>query len=368
MTPWHLRRLGVAVVVAALAPLLAAGPVTADQISDKRAQAAQLASQIQAQGQVVSRLSEQVDQARLKAAEVDQQLSSAQSKLGQTDATARSLEGRLRDQAVTQYVHGGSAATLQALARGRINDLVLSQTYMETAAANETDSLNQLRLVHQQINEQRAQLADARRSAAAALSSVQGNERAAAAADAALRGTLSKVNGDLVALVAARQAELARQAQARLEAEMAARAARDEASRGQSGRSLGGSGFSGNLPPSGSGAQVAVETARRQLGKPYQWGAAGPGSFDCSGLTMYSWGAAGVGLPHSAAGQYDATARVPLSQLQPGDLVFYGSPPHHVGIYVGGGEMIDALHSGTNVEYDSIYMEGDLLPYGGRVG
>src|SRR5260370_14312501 len=76
---------------------------------------------------------------------------------------------------------------------------------------------------------------------------------------------------------------------------------------------------------------------------------------------MYSWEAAGVGLPHSAAGQYDATARVPLSQLQPGDLVFYGSPPHHVGIYVGGGQMINALHSGTNVEYDSIYMEGDLI-------
>jgi cell wall-associated NlpC family hydrolase len=109
-----------------------------------------------------------------------------------------------------------------------------------------------------------------------------------------------------------------------------------------------------------------VEEARRELGKPYQYGGSGPGSFDCSGLTAWAWGHAGHPLPHSAAAQYDVTTHIPISALQPGDLVFFGSPPHHVGIYVGGGQMINALHSGTNVEYDSIYMEGDLIG-GGRV-
>jgi cell wall-associated NlpC family hydrolase len=367
MTPWHLRRLGVVVVVAVTAPLLAAGPSIADPIADKKHQAAQLVQQIQAQSQVVSRLSEQVDQARIKATQVDQQISAAEAKLAQTDGRFVELQGRLRGQAITQYVHGGSAATLQALSKGRLIDLVLSRTYMETAAANEQDALGQLRLVHAKVIEQQATLADARKAAATAFNQVQGTQRAAAAADALLRATLGRVQGDLVALVAAQQAELARQAQARLEAELAARAARDQASRGGFNRFTGGSGF-GNLPPSGHGAGAAIEQARRQLGKPYEWGGAGPNSFDCSGLTMFAWSAGGVGLPHSAAAQYGSTARVPISDLQPGDLVFYGSPPHHVGLYVGGGQMINALHSGTNVEYDSIYMEGDLLPYGGRVG
>lgn len=109
-----------------------------------------------------------------------------------------------------------------------------------------------------------------------------------------------------------------------------------------------------------------MEEAKRQLGKPYHYGGSGPDSFDCSGLTAWAWRAGGRSLPHSAAGQYSATMHIPISQLQPGDLVFYGSPPHHVGIYVGGGQMINALHSGTVVRYESIYFEGDLIG-GGRV-
>jgi peptidoglycan hydrolase CwlO-like protein len=162
MTPRHLRRLGVLVVVATLAPLLGGGPATADPIADKRRQASQLVQQIQAQSQVVSRLSEQVDQARIKASQVDQQISAAEARLAQTDSRFVELQGRLRGQAITQYVHGGSAATMQALARGQITDLVLSRTYMETAASNEQDALGQLRLVHAKVVEQQAQLADAR--------------------------------------------------------------------------------------------------------------------------------------------------------------------------------------------------------------
>lgn len=64
---------------------------------------------------------------------------------------------------------------------------------------------------------------------------------------------------------------------------------------------------------------------------------------------MWSWARVGVGLPHSSGGQYAATQRVPLSQVQPGDLIFYGSPVHHVGMYVGGGMIIDALHTGDVV-------------------
>src|SRR5207237_4722788 len=116
-------------------------------------------------------------------------------------------------------------------------------------------------------------------------------------------------------------------------------------------------------PPVSSGASTAVSTAKAQLGKPYEYGGAGPDSFDCSGLTMYSWHAGGVSLPHSAEMQYSAIPHVDVTALQPGDLVFFGSPIYHVGIYVGSGQMIEAPHTGANVRYASIF-RSDLVGAG----
>lgn len=105
----------------------------------------------------------------------------------------------------------------------------------------------------------------------------------------------------------------------------------------------------------GSGnANTAVQAARAQLGKPYQWGAAGPDSFDCSGLTMYSWGQAGVSLPHNAADQQGMGSSVSQADLQPGDLVFFGSPAYHVAIYIGDGMIIHAPTSGDVVKIVSL--------------
>ncbi|HEX2236633.1 MAG TPA: NlpC/P60 family protein, partial [Actinomycetota bacterium] len=96
-------------------------------------------------------------------------------------------------------------------------------------------------------------------------------------------------------------------------------------------------------------AGIAVQAALDQVGDPYQWGAAGPDAFDCSGLTMYAWAQAGVSLPHNSGAQYAATPRVAASDLQPGDLLFFGSPIHHVGMYIGGGQMVAAPYTGSSV-------------------
>jgi peptidoglycan DL-endopeptidase CwlO len=111
----------------------------------------------------------------------------------------------------------------------------------------------------------------------------------------------------------------------------------------------GGGGTTKYKGPTSTQAEKAVSFAYAQLGKPYVFGASGPDSYDCSGLTMASWAYAGVSIPRTSYEQWDGLPHVPTSQLEPGDiLVFNGAG--HVGIYVGGGMLIDAPHTGAVVE------------------
>lgn len=99
---------------------------------------------------------------------------------------------------------------------------------------------------------------------------------------------------------------------------------------------------------------VAAKKACSLIGKPYGWGADGPGSYDCSGLTMAAWGAAGVSLRHYTKWQWSDSTPVSRANLRPGDLVFYYSDLHHVGIYVGGGTIVHAPHTGDFVRMASL--------------
>ena len=97
---------------------------------------------------------------------------------------------------------------------------------------------------------------------------------------------------------------------------------------------------------------MAVAAAESQLGVPYVWGGESPraSGFDCSGLTAWAWGQAGVPLPHYSGAQMADTAPVPVSDLEPGDLLFYGpGGSEHVAMYIGGGEMIEAPYTGAYV-------------------
>jgi peptidoglycan DL-endopeptidase CwlO len=101
--------------------------------------------------------------------------------------------------------------------------------------------------------------------------------------------------------------------------------------------------------PGGAIADV-IRFACDQIGKPYSWGASGPGAWDCSGLTMVAWQQAGVSLPHNAAQQRAATRHIDRSELRPGDLIFYKSDLSHVGMYAGDGWMVHAPQSGQPVQ------------------
>ena len=101
-------------------------------------------------------------------------------------------------------------------------------------------------------------------------------------------------------------------------------------------------------------AQVVVDTALAQQGKPYVWAAEGPGSYDCSGLVLYAFAAAGLGVPHSSRMQSEMGTPVSRSQLAPGDLVFFYSPVSHVGIYIGDGKMVHAPTFGDVVKISGV--------------
>ncbi len=119
-----------------------------------------------------------------------------------------------------------------------------------------------------------------------------------------------------------------------------------------------------DFEPVASGrAQKAVNFALAQLGEPYSWGGTGPGSWDCSGLVMKAWAAAGISIPRVVGPQYAASKHISASQLQPGDLVFYGSMSH-VGMYLGKGRVIHAPRPGRSVEITGL---GGYSKFG-RVG
>ncbi|EDY61350.1 MULTISPECIES: C40 family peptidase [Streptomyces] len=106
-------------------------------------------------------------------------------------------------------------------------------------------------------------------------------------------------------------------------------------------------------------AAKALAFARAQVGKPYVWGATGPGSYDCSGLTQAAWKAAGVDLPRVTYDQVNAGTTVALADAQPGDLVFFYDDISHVGLYIGNGMMIHAPKPGAYVREESIYYDGE---------
>ncbi|WP_370150986.1 NlpC/P60 family protein [Streptacidiphilus sp. EB129] len=106
--------------------------------------------------------------------------------------------------------------------------------------------------------------------------------------------------------------------------------------------------------PASDRAAAALAAARGELGKPYVYGATGPGAFDCSGLMYWSWHHAGVSLPRTSQGQAYAGQRIPLSRARPGDLVIYYGDMHHVGMYAGNGMVIHAPYPGARVRYERV--------------
>jgi cell wall-associated NlpC family hydrolase len=354
------RRLGALLgVVLAWLPM-STGPASAGPLEDKRAEAGRIRAELERQGERISVLDEQYNRARLRVEEADSAFAANEKHLQAAERRYRSARARLARHAMDAYIHGAPAALVERLVTSDGADLPLRQQYVEVATGNERQAIDDLRVAREDLTIRERKANEARAQARAAADAAQRNRSAVERAVAAQNAILGKVQGELAQLVAADQARRAQEEARRVQRELAARVAAERArARTSAIRAPTSTPRQQtrpkpapppqSAPPVGRGAAAAVAEARRQIGKPYVWAAAGPDSFDCSGLTQWAWRAGGVRLSHSTYAQWDETPRVPISALQPGDLVYFGDDLHHMAIYSGGGMMIEAPYTGTTV-------------------
>lgn len=372
-------------------------PAVADAISAKRKEAARLNTAIESLSARIDVLDEDALNAQLQLARL-RKLEARRSK--DVTAAASSLQrlrSSARSQALTDYAQPASVSVVDMTDASSLGDLERRSIYRNRSRESNRSAIDALSSSTADLRVRQAEADRARRNVLAVSASLDRKRRETDALVTKFQALQKQATGDLARLIAEEQARQAAAEERRARAALAARAAAaskelarryDQAlraakaargsRRGQS--SIGpasatldrrsqqlavDAGLTAELPAS-PGAASAVRYAMSQLGKPYVWGAAGPGSFDCSGLMLFAWAAAGRSLPHSSRSQYASTTRVPVSQIKPGDLVFFGSPIHHVGMYVGNGQMVEAPHRGASVKTAPIFRSG--LVGVGRVG
>jgi cell wall-associated NlpC family hydrolase len=353
-----------AVLAGVVALAVPVGEASADSIQDKQRQASQLAARIEQLQNEAERLAEDYNEAVENLAKADEEVAAAKARLTQQEGELSTLRSRMSVFALKSYVFADQSASVAAL----LDDAALSgqaagrDGYTALAMGANVDLTDSLNATRDDTATQRANL-EAKQRFQQQLTEIVADKRVSVdeAGDAAA-AALVDVKGELAELVAAEQqrkiAEAARQQQEEIRRQQAAAAAaaRPAAASAPAARpSPGGGGAAAPaapraaapparaVPPPAPGAAGAVAAAMSQVGVSYRYASAIPGvAFDCSGLTSWAWGRAGVGLPRNSRAQYAALPKVPLDQLQPGDLVFSGNPIHHVGIYIGGGMQVHA--------------------------
>jgi cell wall-associated NlpC family hydrolase len=341
-----------ALFVATLGVVAAPGVSIADPIGDKQAEAQQLESQINANAEKLSGLNEQIHSTQMELDQANAEIQTADALVAAAKAKTKELRAEVALRAAAVYTQSGSTSGVEELDAQNAQDLSSKQKYSSLAAQRDNEIVTQLAKAKEQVQLRKADAEEARQAAQDKQDELQSQQSKLQEGQAALEQLQSKVKGELAELVA--QAEAARKAaeeaaaRAQYEAQLqqAAQAAQ------QAGWSSGSSGSAATPPPSSGNVSAVLSYAYAQLGKPYCYAGAGPSCFDCSGLTMMAWAQAGVSMPHGSYAQQAMFPAVSMSQLQPGDLVFWDG---HVGIYVGSGSVLHAPHSGTVVQITPIW-------------
>jgi cell wall-associated NlpC family hydrolase len=385
----HMTRTLVATVVAG-ALVLAAG-VTSSVSAAPSADIQQVQAQVQDLQMKAEAATERANEAQARVDQITSDLVSVKNKAAREREQLGGLMATINDIARNAYASGGMDPTLQVLLAEDPAEFLAQAAVMGQLEKSQIDQLRQTQTARLRLAQTEAEITDKEQAAQQA-----SDDKQAAQADAArelqaaqdVLGTLQADERKRLEELAAkkREQEMAAAAAAAADAKKQAAASAAAASSSNVGSNGAGSsndssntdttGSSGGNDASAGGtvdsggsqdanaaaaagggfvggtkANLAVQYALAQVGDSYVAAAAGPGSFDCSGLTMAAYRQAGVALPHLSYSQFDQTRHVPVSEIQPGDLVFYfGSGAHHVGIYVGNGKMVSASNPSDGVE------------------
>jgi cell wall-associated NlpC family hydrolase len=388
---------------------------SADQISDLRAQASALAARIQSLGGQEEALSEQYDGDLLKVQTLEGKVAQAAQQVAETSAQQARSKSVLQKDALNAYVNGG----VNPLTSGNnpltsATDSLLRAEYVNSLATDQNDAIDRFHLDALQEQAAKNQLQQETSAARAAVQQVAQARQAVSTVASELQGTLNQDKGRIAVLVAQQQAAAAAAAeaaararlaaqlaaqraaaqQAALQAEQAAAAQQAQQAAAAAARQspqvainsapqqapisrravVSATELATNshpaaaaapppppapaaAPPSFSGVAGAVAAAESRVGDAYVWGAAGPNAFDCSGLVMWAFAQVGISLPHFSGAQYADTTHIPMSDLQPGDLVFFANPGQHVAIYIGGGRIVEAADPAIGVHITALYPE-----------
>jgi cell wall-associated NlpC family hydrolase len=301
-------------------------------------QAAQLVADTSHQLEVVQ---EQVNTASEQLKQQQATAGAAHAAADQAQQQLDALAGQIRQLARSAYTTGGhQVAGLDVLLTSdSAQDFVAQLGTLDAIGRYTTASLDQ-------VSQAAEQARDAREKADQATAQAQQTLDAIHAQQADLEKEIADYQRQYAALTAAQQ-------QAVVEAHAGRSVATAAAPTAGAAPSAAAAATAAAPAPTGA-AQAAVNTALAQVGDPYVWGATGPDSFDCSGLTQYAYAAAGISLPHSSSIQSTMGVPVSRSDLQPGDLIFFYSPVSHVAMYIGNGQMVHASTSGQPVKVVSV--------------
>jgi cell wall-associated NlpC family hydrolase len=297
------------------------------------AQAAPTLAQIQAQ---VNDLEDQATAAAEGAQEAKVKLAALQRSLNGIQAQA-AIQGKNVDAisrnlgviAINQYKSGSLSQSLELLFSSDPTLYLSSAGSLESITRQKSIQLKKYQSATQKLNATSMTVSDR-------LAQVKVLQKKLAQQSAVAQDKLKKAEAILAKLKKEDRERLAKLAQQQEDADQASSLAQAKALSGISGR-----------------AGLAIKFATKQIGDRYVFGADGMTYWDCSGLTMRAYQSAGVNLPHSSAAQSRMGKSVPFNQKKPGDLVFFGRPVSHVGIYIGGGKMVHAPRSGSRVKIAS---------------
>lgn len=343
--PFVLRTLGGSVLVATAFTMGVCAPGSADpspesQLQGAQAQATQLESQIQSDSNRLDILDQQYESAEQQVQTLGQSLLSTGAKIVATQVTVNEAQSSLREEALSIYTGNGTSSPLASMFSPGNGKTALVQAYQQVASSNVSQTIGHLHVAQAALNQQESQLQETEAQAQEVTNQLAQAKAQAQAVLTSEQTSLAQVKGQIATLITQQEA-------AQQQAEAAA--------------FLSQYGLDPNAPVD-PGAGTAIEAAASQLGVPYVWGGEQPGvGFDCSGLTQWSWAQAGVSIPRTAQDQYDAIPHVPLSDLQPGDLVFWDdgtTSVQHVAMYVGNGEVVQAPETGEDVSYSAIWTDG----------